>query len=138
MGAAEIWDYLSTVYVTADTSGLMTLAARGRAVETGKKAQVIHIGEDESEERISLSDNPVFVIDIPFSALSEEDAGTVFDFWASTALGNGRANSFKYHHGYGGTTHTYCVRFDSDLSRGIDVGNIHNMSVRLKVLGRVS
>lgn len=137
MAAAEIYDYVSTV--TADYSATtMTLEARGQIREKAKMSQVIHEGEDTSEERITLSSTPVYFITIPYNALTESDAGIVFDFWSASAKGMGRGQSFQYTHKYGSTTHTYVVRFDCDLDRAIALGNIHSMTIILKVLGRIA
>ncbi len=135
MAAKEPYDYIATA--TPDSTSTLSLSAVGQFVEHGVTNQVIHLGDDGSEERIALSTAKQFYFDVPFNAMTESDAGTLFDFWCNATIGNGRMRSFNFHHAYGGTTHTYVVRFDSDLQRQIIEGNIHGMSARLKVLGGV-
>lgn len=133
MAAAEPYDYIATA--TPDSTSVLSLSAVGQFAEHAVMNQVIHLGDDGSEERIALSTSRQFYYDVPFSAMTEADAGTLFDFWCNTTIGNGKMRSFNFHHAYGNTTHTYVVRFDGDLQRQISAGNIHGMTVRLKVLG---
>ena len=135
MAAAEIYDYISSG-VTADSTWTLNLNARGVAREYGIYNQVVHLADDGSEEVVSLAVTPTFYIDVPWNAMNESDSGTVFDFWCSTAKGNGRAKRFHYVHAYGTQTHTYTARFDSDIARDIREGNIHGSSVKLKIIGK--
>jgi len=115
----------------------MNLAARGVLVEIGSMNQVQHLADSGSEEMISLSTAKDFHINVPWGSLDESDAGTIFNFWANATLGNGKMRTFVYVHGYGNTIHKYVTRFDSDIQRGIREGNIHGISIRLKVKGRI-
>lgn len=136
ISAKEIYDYISAA--TADSTSLLNLTARGIVRESGSINQIVHLGDDGSEEVVELSTAKEFYIDVPWGAMTEDEAGTVIDFWGSATIGNGKMRTFKYKHAYGATTHTYVARFDSDLARDIRDGNIHNMSVRLKVTGYVT
>ena len=134
MAAKEIYDYVSEA--TADHDQTLSLAARGDVVEHGSKNVVIHLGDDESEQRVSLgSGGSIFYLTYPWSSLNESDAGTVVDFFHDASKGNGRASSFKLSHTDG---HTYVVRFDTELDRTVKLGNIHSAAVRFKVLGRIA
>jgi hypothetical protein len=130
-----MYDFLSTV--SSDYDYTLTLRARGTIIEDGYKNQVIHIGDDNSEERITLSSGSVFYIELPFSTLSESDSGTIFDIYHDPAKANGMGNSFKYT-AYDG--HTYVVRFDCKLDRSLGPGSkIWGIpTVRLRVLGRIA
>ena len=133
MAAKEMYDYLSVA--TADNDVTLTLNAVGTLVEHGTKNQVIHIGDDGSEERIDLAGGTsIFYLDYPWKYLTESDAGTVMDFWHDAAKGNGRAESFKLAHSDG---HTYVVRFDTDLSREIK-RRARSIVLRFKILGRIA
>ena len=136
MADKEIYDYMSAA--TADSTSTLTLNARGVLRETGMVNQVIHMGDDGSEEVCALSTAKMFYVDVPYGALNESDAGLLLDFWGNATIGNGKMRTFKWEHAYGATTHTYVVRFDSDLGRDIREGNIHGMSVRFRVMGYVS
>lgn len=136
MSAKEIYDYIATA--TPDSTVEMNLSARGVLRETISRNQLVHLSDDGSEEIVALSTAAEIFIDVPWGAMSEDDAGTIFDFWMNATIGNGKMQTFKYVHSYGGTTHVYVTRFDCDLARDIREGNIHNMTVRLKVKGRIA
>jgi hypothetical protein len=135
MAAQELYDYLATA--TPDTTASLNLAARGVAKERVERKQVVHPGDDGSEEVCSLSTVKVCYLEIPWGALNESDAGLVIDHFCNATLGNGKDRTFPYVHAYGTTTHTYVVRFDSDFTRDIREGNIHASSIRLKIRGRI-
>ena len=107
-------------------------------VEEGSKSQIIHIGDDGSEERISLSDDSIFYCTLIWQYRNESDAGTIMDFYHDAAKGNGNAESFKWAHPIDG--HTYVVRFDGKLPRQLHSTGTTTFSfqnIRLRVLGYV-
>jgi len=128
----EIYDYVDIA--TPDVDQTLSLHARGQVNIKGRKSQVVHVGDDDSEERISFSDTSVFSISYPFSKLKVDDAGTVFNFWHSASLGNGLMNTFKLDFFDG---HTYVVRFDCDLDQVVN-GHLYSYDVVFKVLGKVA
>lgn len=130
-----MYDFIATA--TPDTTVEMNLAAIGAVTEKGRLNQVVHVADDESEEVIGLSTSIQFYLTVPWKALSEADSGTIFNFWCNATLGNGRMRSFIYVHGYGTQSHKYVARFDSDISRDIQEGNIHSMKINLKIKGRI-
>lgn len=141
MGAMEIFDYVDVA--TPDYNGTLTLNAQGTIKEYGIYNQVVHLADDNTEEVISIASSPMYFIDIPWRNMTEADAGTVWDFWASSSKANGRARTFQYTHSYGNTitgvtSHVYVVRFDCDISRDINMPKLFDMSVKLKIKGRVS
>jgi len=134
MAAKEIYDYVSTI--TSDVDQTLTIKAQGKVTEEGWFNQVIHMGDDNSEERITLSTTPIFYVSWVWNALTESDAGTIFDLYFDTAKANGKGNSFKWsaHDG-----HTYVVRFDCTLKRtGQAVSRWGYPAIRLRVLGRIA
>ncbi len=138
MAAKELYDYFSGATVTPDYTGAtLSIFARGNIVEETTKNVVIHTGDDGSEERIALSDTSIFFVQIPWSNLSEDDAGTVFDFYHDSSKANGMEKSFYWHHtGEITDDHTYVVRFASNLSRTLQNQNYYGFgTVRLKILG---
>ena len=134
MAAQEMYDYLSTI--AADYAYTLTLSARGTVTESTTKNQVIHLGADGSEERVSFSSNSIFYLSWSYPVLTEADSGTLLDLYADSVKANGRQRSFRFTHGDG---HTYVVRFDCDLSR---VGRLRSRyglpDIKLKVLGRIA
>lgn len=133
MAAFEMYDFLSTA--TPDYDQTLPIPPQGTVTEESQKNQVIHLGVDGSEERISFNTTPIFFINIGWNALSEADSGTVFDWYNDTAKANAMQRSFKYAYGDG---HTYVVRFDCKLTRsGRLVSQYGIQGVRLKVLGKV-
>jgi len=134
ISAKEMYDYLSVV--TPDYSAELGIPPQGVVTEESQKNQIIHLGVDGSEERISFNTSPIFYITIGWNALSESDSGTIFDFYNDVSKANGIQRSFKYTYGDG---HTYVVRFDSKLTRsGRLVSQYGIQGIRLKVLGKVS
>ena len=132
---AEIYDYVQAV--TADNNWTLSVSPSEVIVETGKKNQIILMGDDDSEERISLSTSSIFYVTLVWNKKSRNDAGTIFNAYHSPNKGNGNAESFYWASPDG---HTYTVRFDGELSRDmLNLPTVHYdfMSVRLRILGRV-
>lgn len=133
MAAQEMYDYLSAKTMTATYNYDISLAAQGVVTERSMKNQVIHIGDDGSEERVGLSDDSIFYVEFNWNVLSESDAGTVMDWYNDPNKANGKLKSFKWTHGDG---HTYVVRFDCDLSRvGQSKSRYSIPNIRFKILG---
>jgi hypothetical protein len=104
---------------------------------TGNFNVVVLEADDDAETRIILGTAPRAWIDYPFKALSQSDAGTLFEFFYDAAYGGGIAYSFKLTHPTDG--HTYVVRFDCDLEQvkqNVEVYGYGNC--RFKVLGRIN
>ena len=137
MANAEIWDYLSSTAVTPDYNATLSVTPQQVITEAGEKHQVAHIGDDDSEEIISFSDDSIFFVTLKWNNLSEADAGTIFDFYHDSSKANGMARSFKWAHPGETDSHTYIVRFATPLSRSIKPGFLFGVaSVKLKILGR--
>ena len=108
MANKEPYDYLSSI--NPDVDETLIIRAQGSIKEIGTKNQMVHLGDDGSEKRISLDD---------------------------TSKANGIANSFKWQDNVGG--HTYVVRFDKDLTRERMLSLYHGYGeVNLKLLGVIS
>lgn len=133
----EMWDYLSPS--TADyKSTALNIDPQRVMYETGSKNQVVHLGDDGSEEIITLGGSTsMFNVRLQWDVLKTTEASKLFNWWNSTALANGMARSFRWTHPLDG--HTYTARFDSDLSRTLQPGWIFSVpEVRLKILGRAT
>jgi hypothetical protein len=134
MAASEVYDFLSIV--TADYDYTLVIKAQGNVTEEGYKNQVVHLADDNTEERITLSTNSIFYVSWSWAQLSEANSGTIFDLYHDPAKANGIARSFKLT-AYDG--HDYIVRFAMNLSR---VGNNVNRwglpGVKMRILGKVS
>ena len=136
MAVKEPWDYLSEVVPDYATTTL-DIKRDVKITEEGEKNQVVHIGDDGSEETISFSDDSIFYANITWDKLKEEEAGTICDFYHDSAKANGWARSFKWIH-YGEKTdqHTYTVKFRSKIPRDL-TGIIHGIkNIKLRILGR--
>lgn len=135
MSASEPYDYLSTI--TADYSATtLSITAQETFTEEGFKNQVIHLADDNSEERITLSSGSIFYAEIPWPILSEADAGTIMDLYHDATKANGMGRTFQWlsHDG-----HTYVVRFDCKLSRTTGPAVQFGIpTVRLRILGRIA
>ncbi len=131
--AREIYDYVSTV--SADVDVTLSLDPQVVIPEVGGKGDIVHLADDESEERIGFSSDFKFYITIRYDLLNESDAGTLLDIWADSSKANGRINSWKFAHPDG---HTYVVRFDTDMTRLMSPTYYTIKNIRLKVLGRIA
>jgi hypothetical protein len=136
MAASEIADFLGIV--TADYNYTLAIKAQGSISEEGFKNQVIHLADDSSEERITLSTGSIFYITYPINLLSESDSGIIHDLYHDAAKANGMANSF-YLTTYDSSGVNYVVRFDCKLTRSGNSVNRWGMpGIRFRVLGKVS
>ena len=134
MSASEIYDFVSTITPNYDYT--LTIKAQGIITEEGYKNQVIHLADDNSEERITLSTNSIFYVSWGWAQLSEADSGTIFDLYHDPVKANGMGRSFKW---TGHDGHTYVVRFAMNLSRsGIAVSKWGMPGVKLRILGRIA
>ena len=134
MAVSNISDFVSVV--TPDIADILDVNPHAQYIETGHKKQVVHIGEDGSEQRISLSSNTIFYITLEWQKLSAADGGTIFNLFYNSSKANGILNSFQYDFADG---HSYVVRFDSaPLSRTVKHPAVHGFSVKLRVLGKIS
>jgi len=136
ISATEIYDHVSTVTPDYSTAAL-SIKAQGTITEEGYKNQVIHLADDNTEERITLNTGSIFYVTFRWNQLSESDAGTVMDFYHDAAKANGMGSSFKWSgHGDG---HTYVARFACKLSRtGNAVSRWGYPDVKLRILGRIA
>lgn len=134
MAAKTMADYLSSA--TPDNNATLRVKPSKVIVEEGHKNTVIHIGDDGSEERISLSSSSIFYCTLIWTNKGASDAGTIMDFYHDSAKGNGEAESFKWEHPT--DDNYYTVRFDGKLKRHLKhAGSVFFdfPNVRLKVLG---
>jgi len=133
MAAKEMRDYISNI--TADYTGAnFTVKPQAILIEDGEFNQVVHAGDDNSEEVITIATEPKFYATLGWNALSEADAGTIFDFYFDTGKGYGMARTFQWEHPSDG--HTYVVRFADPLTREYIKGGLYTYTeIRLRILG---
>jgi len=136
MALIEMYDYVSTV--TPDYSATtLSLTPHNVMSELSEKNQVIHTADDNSEERISLSDDNIFRVTLAWEVITESEAGTIVDFYYDSAKGNGIARTFKWNHPT--DDHTYVVRFDGKITRQIRPASLYDIkSITLRVVGRIA
>jgi len=133
-------DYLSVV--TPDVN--ITLGAapyeihpQGILTELGEKNQKVHIGDDLSEERISFSDDTIFLVTLSWETVTESESGTLIDFYYDSTKGNGIQQSFKWAHPDDG--YVYVVRFFCSMERARKAHDIYGiLNIKFKVLGKVA
>lgn len=130
-----MYDYLTAT--AASSTELFDVKPQKILTETGQKNQIAHIGDDGSEQRVSFSNTSVFNVTLKWNVISPADAGTIMDYFHSTALGNGISRSFRWAHPTDG--HTYTVRFASDLAQFRQEVPLYGFKdVTFKVLGRAT
>ena len=132
MAAKYMSDYF-TGSGSADYTTALSLSAQGTVTEEGFKNQVIHMADDNTEERITITSGSVFYVTWDFNRLSESDAGTVLDHYHDSAKANGMGKTFKW------TAHdgkNYIARWDCRLSRsGTALSRWGFQGLRLRILG---
>jgi len=134
MSSSELYDFLSIITEQYDYT--LAIKAQGAITEEGYKNQVVHLADDNSEERITLSPNSIFYVSWNWTQLTESNSGTIFDLYHDPLKANGIARSFKW---TGHDGHTYVVRFDCKLSRsGNALSRWGLPGIRLRVLGRIA
>jgi len=134
MSAAEPAHYLSIA--TPDYDYTLSLAVQGKISEEGFKNQVVHMADDNSEERITLSTGSIFYVSWSWAQLSESDSGIILDLYHDPSKANGIARSFKWS---GPGSNTYVARFDMKLSRiGNDSSRWGLPNIKLRLLGIVA
>ena len=133
MASSEVYDFIGAT--TPDYDAFLNVTPQRVLTEQGGFSQVSYLGEDGSEVVVDfLPGERVFYFIFNWEALSESEAGTIFDFYFDTAKAFGKLRSFKLTHPTDG--HTYIVRFDTQLQRDRMVVNVHRFSpLRLKILG---
>jgi len=132
MTAKYMSDYF-TGTITADYTTALAISAQGIVTEEGFKNQVIHLADDNSEERITLTDGSIFYVTWALHQLSEADAGTVMDHYHDPLKANGMGRTFKW---IAHDTKNYVARWDCKLSRsGNALSRWGYQALRLRVLG---
>jgi hypothetical protein len=132
MAAKYMSDYF-TGTLTADYTTALTIKAQGVVTEEGSKNQVIHMADDNSEERITLSTGSILYVNWDLNQLSESDAGTVMDHYHDPAKANGIGRTFKW---TAHDTKNYVARWDCKLTRsGNALSRWGFKGLRLRVLG---
>jgi len=121
----------------------MILTPHNVLTEMSEKNQVIHTADDNSEERISFSNDNIFHVKLGWTILSETDAGTIMDFFFDSAKGNGIARTFLWEHPsdswcqVSSADKWYIVRFSASISRDIQPANIYSVkSIKLRVIDK--
>lgn len=131
-----MYKYLSTISADTDDVGITPLNVTPQNVltEEGDKNQSVHIADDGSEERISLSDSSIYYVEMQWDLITESTASTIYDYFHDTEKGNGKVRSFPWVHPIDG--YTYVVRFDSKLQKKSYRGRRRSIdAVRFRVLG---
>lgn len=140
MAEKEMYDYLPTV--TPDNDQTLDVKPHRVIVETASKNQVVHEGDDGSEERIDFGEDniSIFHVTLQWEKLREAVAGTLFEFYNAATHGNGITKTFKWIN-YGepaASRHTYVIRFDCDVNRSILAGRRYGVTnVKIKAVGRI-
>lgn len=140
MSNAEIYDYLTTItpdYSTTEFGydGATQIIPQGILFEEGAKNVIVHLADDDSEQRISISSDTRFYVRMQWNFLDESQSGALIDYYHSTSKASGALNSFYWTHPTDG--HTYVCRFTAALIRNKQTNDRWGIpQIRLRVLGR--
>jgi len=135
IAAFEMYDFVNLA--TPDYNATLTNPSQRVITEKGLKNQVIHLGDDGSEERISFSNQSIFHVGVQWPNKSESDIGQIIDFFYDTDKANGIVRSFKWTHPT--DSHVYVVRFASNMTRTIRQKLFYGIpNAEFKVIGRIA
>ena len=127
---------VNTTLSAPDYNYTLIIKAQGQVTEEGYKNQVIHLADNNSEERITLFPGSIFYVSWAWAQLSATESGTIFDLYHDPVKANAMGRSFIW---AGHDDHNYTTRFDCKLSR---VGNSVNRwglpGIKIRLLGRAS
>jgi len=140
MAAKEMYDYLDTVAPDVD----VTLGAGDYAIhpefsvpELGVKNQIIHLGDDGSEEVIDLTDSVYFTTSFSWRSLTEAQSGSLFDLFYDSAKANCMASSIKWTHPTDG--HIYVIKFRSFMQRDPVAAGVYDIAgLKVKIIGKIA
>lgn len=116
-----MFDYLSDA-VADYTTTTLNIRPQKTLPTTGDKSQIVHKFDDGSVKVIGVSDTSYFDITLVWTAISDDDAGTIMDLWHDPAKANGRENTFYWEHPTDG--HTYVARFMSPFKFTFTAGMV--------------
>ena len=123
------------------TTTKLVLTPHNVMSERSEKNQVIHTADDSSEERISFSNSNIFWVALNWSTITEEETGTILDFFFDPSKGNGITRTFLWKH----PTDTWCqtaanyyiVRFTAAVARDIQPASLYDVkSIKLRVIDK--
>lgn len=137
MARAEIFDYISQA--APDYNIIFTEEVFGIVQEGGGLNQVVHHGDDESEEVVTLgSGDAIAGFTFGWAGLTPANAGTIVDWYFDVAKANGKARSFGFVHPE--DDHVYIVRFDMDITRGVNpLAEHHSLpNIKVRVMGKLT
>ena len=145
MANAEIYDYLTTItpdYSTTEFGydGTTEIQPQNIIYEEGGKNIIIHMADDDSEQRIGISTDTVFYVRMQWDNLNQTQVGALLDYYHNTTKASGSLNSFYWSHPTDG--HTYVCRFTGPLVMFKHPGSLTGNArwgiqpIRLRVLGR--
>lgn len=134
MANKALYDYLDVE--TPDSNVILSVNPHRILPEMVARNQIIHLADDDSEERISLSSNKICFVKLNWLQLKATDSGTLLDFYCDSNKGDGMVKSFKWQHPT--DNHIYVVRFDSNITREIKLADLHGiLNIQFKVLGKI-
>lgn len=134
-----MYDYLDVAtpdYGDDSSEDALSLTPHNSMTEISEKNQIIHVADDNSEERISLSDDNIFNVTLQWNTITESEAGTIVDFYFDPAKGNGVTRTFVWEHPTDG--HEYVVRFTGAIKRKINPASLYDIDqITLRVIGKI-
>jgi len=139
--AIDMAAYLPGTATPDYTTTKLVLTPHNVMSERSEKNQVIHTADDSSEERISFSNSNIFWVALNWSTITEEETGTILDFFFDPSKGNGITRTFLWKH----PTDTWCqtaanyyiVRFTAAVARDIQPASLYDVkSIKLRVIDK--
>ena len=129
-------DYLSSLAADYTTTEL-SVAPQKVLVEESDKNQVVHESDDPTSLSVTtLSDQSVFTVTLQWTAITDSDAQTIYDFYNSSTKANARENTFYWQHPTDGNTYTAMFLGPMKKLQHYNFPNHREISqIKLRVLG---
>lgn len=137
MAAAEMYDYLPIVTPdVVDELNCNTIQPKGFFPKKSRKNIKIIIGDDESEERMILSSQSVYVVSLQWDMLTAANHGTLVDLYDNSSKACGEGKSFYLIPPTSYDGHTYIARFVGEYEDHYRPRSIWMFKATFKILGK--
>lgn len=137
MAAAEMYDYLPIVTPdVTDELNCNTIQPTGFFPKKSRKNVKIITGDDESEERMILSSQSVYVVPLQWDILTRDEHGTLVDLYDNSSKACGEGKSFYLIPPTSYDGHTYIVRFMGEYDDQYKLDLVWMFKATFKILGR--
>ena len=128
-------DYLP-ILVPDYAGETLTMNPTGDIQATGQRRQVITETDGDNPKGVTLKQTPDYYIPLSFKWLSESARNILSDLYYNPAKAYGMVKSFRWQHPVSEVV--YVARFVSEFNEILRPNGYYEVSLRIKVIGRLS